>query len=261
MLNPTTECRLLAQPSIEYQTDAMNTILIVISAVAVLWIIETVTPNNRLPVVKGWYGRCALLNGVQALIAWLGAITWDSWFSNWHMVSLSHLPTAHQVLLGYLLITFIYSWWHRARHAVPLLWRGLHQTHHSASRLEVITSFYKHPAEVLINGLLSSAILYLLLGLTPTAAALTVLITGLAELFYHMNLRTPHWLGYVFQRPEMHRIHHQRGVHRSNYSDLPIWDMLFGTFSNPRRIDVQVGFPHAGERRLGALLRGRRIES
>ena len=27
-------------------------------------------------------------------------------------------------------------------------------------------------------------------------------------LFYHTNVRTPRLMGYVFQRPEMHRIHH-----------------------------------------------------
>ncbi len=239
----------------------MNTIIIVLIAVAVLWLFEQVSPNTRLPVVSGWYGRCTLLNAMQALVAWLGAHTWDTWFSQWHLISLAHVSLPLQVLCGYLVITFIYYWWHRARHSVPVLWFVLHQTHHSASRLEVITSFYKHPLEVVINGLLSSSILYLLLGVTPAAAVLTVLITGLAELFYHMNLKTPHWLGYLIQRPEMHRIHHQRGVHRSNYADLPIWDILFGTFSNPKDIQVDVGFPDEGERRLSALLLGRRLKS
>ena len=39
-------------------------------------------------------------------------------------------------------------------------------------------------------------------------------------------------LGYLIQRPESHAIHHARGVHAHNYADLPLWDIVFGTFRN-----------------------------
>ena len=55
----------------------------------------------------------------------------------------------------------------------------------------------------------------------------------MAELLYHWNVSTPAWLGYLIQRPESHCVHHQHGLHRYNYADLPVWDMLFGTFRNP----------------------------
>jgi len=67
-------------------------------------------------------------------------------------------------------------------------------------RIEVITSFYKHPNEVLLNSALSSAILYLVVGVGSQAAAGAVLLSGLAELVYHWNVRTPYWLGFIFQR-------------------------------------------------------------
>jgi sterol desaturase/sphingolipid hydroxylase (fatty acid hydroxylase superfamily) len=95
---------------------------------------------------------------------------------------------------------------------------------------------------LLANSVLSSAILYLMVGLGPQAAAQTVLITGLAELFYHWNVKTPYWLGFIVQRPESHCLHHQEGVHGFNYSDLPVWDMLFGTFRNPRQWRARCGF-------------------
>jgi hypothetical protein len=47
--------------------------------------------------------------------------------------------------LGGLIAYFIFYWWHRWRHESDLLWRLFHQIHHSPQRLEVITSFYKHP--------------------------------------------------------------------------------------------------------------------
>jgi sterol desaturase/sphingolipid hydroxylase (fatty acid hydroxylase superfamily) len=161
--------------------------------------------------------------------------------------------------LGYLAITFIYYWWHRARHESALLWRLFHQVHHSPQRIEVITSFYKHPFEIVANGILSSAILYLLVGVSPEAAGLTVLLTGLAELFYHWNVATPYWLGFVFQRPESHCVHHQEGVHSFNYADLPLWDMLFGTFKNPRTWSARCGLGAENESRLLTMLAGRDV--
>ena len=51
-------------------------------------------------------------------------------------------------IVGYLAITFVYYWWHRWRHESPFLWRWFHQVHHSPQRIEIITSFYKHPLEI-----------------------------------------------------------------------------------------------------------------
>jgi sterol desaturase/sphingolipid hydroxylase (fatty acid hydroxylase superfamily) len=108
---------------------------------------------------------------------------------------------------------------------------------------------------------LSSAILYLVAGLGPAAAAGGVLLSGLAELVYHWNIRTPYWLGFLFQRPESHCIHHEKGVHSFNYSDLPLWDMLFGTFRNPREWNAQCGFEPAQELRFGEMLIGRDVHA
>ena len=98
-------------------------------------------------------------------------------------------------------------------------------------------------------------------GLGPEAAAITVLLTGLAELFYHWNVRTPHWLGPFFQRPEMHCVHHQEGLHHYNYADLPLWDLLFGTYHNPRGFDARCGFGDEAEHRIGAMLGGRDVSA
>ena len=160
-------------------------------------------------------------------------------------------------LLGYLVLTFVYYWWHRARHEVPLLWRWLHQLHHSACRIELVTSFYKHPAEIVANALVSSLLIYVLLGLSPASAAIVLTVSGLAELFYHWNVRTPWWLGFLVQRPESHCVHHERGRHTGNFADLPLWDMLFGTFHNPRRAPRKCGFGADIEQRLPELLLGR----
>jgi sterol desaturase/sphingolipid hydroxylase (fatty acid hydroxylase superfamily) len=236
----------------------MDSVLIVVAAAGLLMTLERIAPGSPLPPVRGWWIRSLAINLTQALAVYVGTLTWDRWLPAlawWRAEQLGTVPAA---ALGYLAITFFFYWWHRARHEVPLLWRWLHQVHHSAARIEVATSFYKHPVEILLNSLLSSFILHALLGLTPICASLVVTITGLAELVYHSNLSTPYWLGFVFQRPESHRRHHEIGHHRDNYSDLPLWDILFGTFDNPRRSPRECGFGRERERQLLRMLFGRR---
>ena len=45
-------------------------------------------------------------------------------------------------------------------------------------------------------------------------------------------------------------------MHSYNYADLPLWDMLFGTFRNPRTWEARCGFGEANEHRLLEMLFG-----
>ena len=231
---------------------------LVLGIALVMILVEAAQPGRSWPRVRGWWLRAIALNAVQVGSVWLAGTVWDGWMLRHRLWSLESLGTYGGAAVGYVVITFVYYWWHRWRHELDLLWRWFHQVHHSPQRIEVITSFYKHPFEIVFNGILSSAILYLGLGVGKEAASLAVLLTGLAELFYHWNVRTPYWLGFIFQRPESHCIHHQEGVHSFNYSDLPLWDMLFGTFRNPREWNARCGFGEA-EHRLPEMLRGKDI--
>jgi sterol desaturase/sphingolipid hydroxylase (fatty acid hydroxylase superfamily) len=231
------------------------------AAAAAMFAVERVAARNRWPAVPGWALRALTLNGVQVAVVVTAGWLWDGWLHAHRPWSAAALGTPGGVALGYLVITLVYYAWHRARHEVDFLWRWLHQLHHSPQRLEIVTSFYKHPLEIAANGLLSSTVLYLGVGLELREASLVVLATGLAELFYHWNVPTPYWLGFVFQRPESHCIHHERGRHARNYSDLPIWDMLFGTFENRRRFASECGFDDLRELRVGAMLAGRDVHA
>ena len=128
-------------------------------------------PGRAWPKVRGFYARALALNGLQAVVAFFSGRLWDTQLREMRPFDASGLGPVAGALLGYVVITFIYYWWHRARHEVPALWRWLHQVHHSQQRLEIMTSFYKHPLEVVVNGLLSSSILSLLCGLPAEAAA------------------------------------------------------------------------------------------
>jgi sterol desaturase/sphingolipid hydroxylase (fatty acid hydroxylase superfamily) len=217
--------------------------------------VERLFPGWRLPTVKTWPLRVVLINIVQVGVVMLAGFTWERWLSAPSVFHLSgHLGPIEGGLLAYFAATFIFYWWHRWRHEIDWLWVGFHQIHHSPQRIEVITSFYKHPGEMVVNSIIGSVLVYTLLGLSPAAGAVYTLCTAVGEFFYHTSIRTPRWIGYVFQRPEMHRIHHQYGRHKNNYGDIVWWDMLFGTYENPKEWVHTCGFDEAREQQLLRML-------
>ena len=63
----------------------------------------------------------------------------------------------------------------------------------------------------------------------------------------------------MIARPESHSVHHQRGVHAFNYSDLPLWDMVFGTFRNPIEFNAECGFWDGASSQMLPMLAGRDV--
>ena len=239
--------------------------VIIVVAIAVLGLlmmaVERLITGRCFPRVDGWLIRAASINLCQVLAILLGGIGWNAWMLQRRPWSLEHLGTFIGALVGYLALTFVFYWWHLWRHRSDFLWRWLHQIHHSPQRLELLAAFYKHPLEIVTDSLLSSAVLYLGLGLSPEAAASAMALSGIGELFYHWDIKTPYWLGFVLQRPESHLIHHQEGLHDYNYSDLPIWDIFFGTFRNPRRWNQSCGFGSRQEHFVMEMLQGIDVSS
>jgi sterol desaturase/sphingolipid hydroxylase (fatty acid hydroxylase superfamily) len=91
-------------------------------------------------------------------------------------------------------------------------------------------------------------------GLSPQAVTLFLFATIFLGIFQHCNVRTPRWLGYLIQRPESHTIHHGRGLHYYNFSDLPVFDLLFGTFRNPREYEMETGYYQGASARIPEML-------
>jgi sterol desaturase/sphingolipid hydroxylase (fatty acid hydroxylase superfamily) len=139
-------------------------------------------------------------------------------------------------------------------HGSNMLWRAFHQLHHSAERLDTYGAFWFSPLDMFGWTALSSICLTLVVGVTPEAAVLVLYVTTFLSVFQHANVRTPRWLGFVVQRPESHSYHHERGVHARNYSDLPIFDLAFGTFYNPQGFAAATGFYDGASDRVGAML-------
>jgi sterol desaturase/sphingolipid hydroxylase (fatty acid hydroxylase superfamily) len=144
-------------------------------------------------------------------------------------------------------------------HRTPFLWRWFHQMHHSAERMDAFSAFIFHPLDVVGFAFVGSFALGVIIGLQPEAALLTGTVGTFLAFFNHSNIRTPQWLGYIIQRPENHSLHHERGVHAFNYGDISLWDMVFGTFRNPKTWEGQTGFYDGASERIGEMLIGRDV--
>jgi sterol desaturase/sphingolipid hydroxylase (fatty acid hydroxylase superfamily) len=219
-------------------------------------VVEHMRPGHNFPRVGGWLPRALAINAVQVGAVYLAGVAWNTWMLGHRLWTADRIGTVGGAFLGYLCLTFVFYWWHLWRHRSDFLWRWLHQVHHSAQRLEVLTAFYKNPLEILIDSVLSSVVIYLLIGLSPAAGAGAVLLSAIGELCYHWNVKTPYWIGFIFQRPESHLVHHQEALHDYNYSDLPLWDIMFGTFKNPREWNKRCGLGDRNEHRIAEMLIG-----
>ena len=222
-------------------------------------VLERIAPGRCQAQSSGWYVRAVLLNLAQLGVVLLGGVTWAVWLHGASAFSISTLHPALQGFICWFIGTFVFYWWHRARHKSNLLWQSLHQIHHSASRIETLTAFYKHPVEILLNSILSTAIIFPLMGASLGAAPWYSFFAALGEFYYHANIRTPRWTGYFIQRPEHHSIHHQYDVHDFNYGDITWWDRLFGTFRDANSFAPQCGFVSGREQRLREMLLFRNV--
>ena len=73
-------------------------------------------------------------------------------------------------------------------------------------------------------------------------------------------MTTPRWVGLIFQRPEMHRIHHEHGRHRNNYGDIHVVGHAVRSLreSGALQRDLRLR-DDAREQRLGDMLRWRDV--
>ncbi len=226
-------------------------------ALFAIW--EHVAPARPLPKVAGWR-----LRGPFFLVALMGVsigtgLFWGEWVAAHRLADLEWLGTIGGALVAFVGAQLVSYAWHRTMHRVPVLFRLFHQMHHSAERLDIAGAVYFHPLDMLGFAFAASFVPFMVLGVSAEAALLSGIIAALYALVQHANVKTPRWLGYVIQRPESHSLHHARGVHAWNYADLPLVDMLFGTFRNPEHFEPEQGYWDGASSEIGAMLLGRDV--
>lgn len=215
-------------------------------------ILERVFPARPLPRVKWWVPKSIAFLVVLPLFGILPAML-APLVAPYAPIHLEQLPMPVEVLIWFLIGELVGYWTHRAVHKVPVLWRSIHQLHHSAERMDMAGSVMFHPNEVMLGGVFA-AVFTGLLGPSVEAAAIVGMVSSFGAFFQHLNVRTPVWLGYIVQRPESHSVHHERGLHEYNYGTFPLSDLLFGTFRNPAKFSELAGFWDGASSKLGAML-------
>ncbi|MEP4889041.1 MAG: sterol desaturase family protein [Aliiglaciecola sp.] len=224
-----------------------------------LIVLEALLPGQPVKKVKGWIPKALAVFIVYFYLSTYLPLIWDKYLLPYQLVNLEDINPYISTIIAVLVFEFMIYIWHRAMHSNTWLWRAFHQMHHSAERLDTFGAFYFSPLDMIGFTLIGSLTLTIGVGLAPEAISWFLYITMFLAIFQHTNIKTPQWLGYIIQRPESHSIHHQRGIHQYNYSDLPIFDLIFGTFKNPKEFSTNIGFYDGSSAKLKEVLLGKDI--
>jgi len=228
--------------------------LIIIAMYALLMLYEALFPARVLPVVKNWKWKGIVAFLLFFYLSSYLPLLWAKFLPETQLLDLSGAGATAGAVAGILLYEFGMYWWHRAMHANDALWRIFHQMHHSAERIDTFGAFYFSPFDMVGWTALGTVCFSVIMGLDPQAITIVLLVTNFFSIFQHANIRTPQWLGYIIQRPESHGYHHAQEIHRHNYSDLPLFDLLFGTFHNPETYEHEAGFYPGASSRVVEML-------
>jgi sterol desaturase/sphingolipid hydroxylase (fatty acid hydroxylase superfamily) len=205
-------------------------------------VLDLIVGHRSFNTTRLWRLKALSVSTVVVLLTIAVPLLWGDLLGARSLIDGSRLGIVGGGLAGILTYELIAYWYHRAVHRFDVLWRGLHQMHHSAESIDAFGANFLHPLDAFFFTSWSTLVSFPLLGLEPGAGAVVGAFLSFNAMFQHANLRTPRWLGFIIQRPESHCIHHQRGVHAFNYADLPLIDMIFGTFKNPETFDAEAGF-------------------
>jgi sterol desaturase/sphingolipid hydroxylase (fatty acid hydroxylase superfamily) len=238
--------------------QTIPTFLFPVSYVVAL-VIERILPARPLPAVRWWLAKGIVFFAITGVVNAVMPLAVAAVLGDHRLFDLGSLPLAASVAIAFVAGDLANYAIHRTLHRVYPLWRWTHQVHHSAERMDIAGFSYSHPLDMVVSfGIL--AVVVVGLGVPPEAATIAGFALFIVQLVSHMNVHTPRWLGYVIQRPEMHSLHHGRGVHAYNYGTTALWDVVFGTYRNPQDFVEETGFWDGASSRLGAMLLGRDVD-
>lgn len=219
-----------------------------------LIVLETVFPGRKLPKINGWKLRTFISFSLYFYLASYLPLIWDKYLTHFQLIDISNMKTTGSVIIGVFVFELLIYVWHRTIHNSKWLWLGFHQMHHSVERVDAFGAYYFSPLDMIGFTMIGSLSMVLFIGLPAQSATYVLYITTFLAIFQHTNIKTPQWLGYIIQRPESHSIHHQKDVHAYNYSDLPVFDIIFGTFNNQKTFAKETGFYNGASSRIGDML-------
>jgi len=220
-------------------------------------ILERLRPVGRPPELR-LYGLNILIAAITAAIAGPIGILTDAAIGRlrpvlpWKPVEFAApaagasfldfaIPLIGAVLLALILHEAWFYWAHRLEHKVPMLWR-FHRLHHSDENMSASTFQRDHLAQQIYRSLFASVTLGLVFDLDFKQAGATslayTLFTTLWSMFYHSAICVRlAWLDRILVTPQVYRIHHSTDpthFNRNFADNLPIFDIVFGTYEAPK---------------------------
>ncbi|HEY0730836.1 MAG TPA: sterol desaturase family protein [Chitinophagaceae bacterium] len=228
--------------------------LYIIGMYILLMIWEATFPARTLPQIRFWKLKGIVSFFIFFYLSTYLPILYQDWLPTSQLLDLSGMEPVLAGVIGILLYELGIYFWHRSMHRNNRLWRVFHQMHHSAERLDTYGAFYFSPFDMAGFIVLGTICFSFIAGFPAQSITIILLVTNFFSIFQHANIKTPVWLGYIIQRPESHAIHHARGIHAFNYSDVPLFDIIFGTFKNPKNYSFESGFYDGASERIVDML-------
>ena len=142
------------------------------------------------------------------------------------------LPTWAVWMVTFVMIDFVYYWYHRFSHRVRFMW-AVHMNHHSSEEMNFTVSLRQAWFGPITK--VPFFIVMPLIGFDPIITAVAGVASTLWGVIGHTQwIRRLGVLEYILVTPSSHRVHHGSNecYIDKNYGNLLIvWDRLFGTFA------------------------------
>ena len=232
--------------------DPVSLYIIAMYLLLITW--EVIFPARKLPFIPFWKIKGIIFYFFFFFLSSYLPLWYAEWLPTSQLLDLSTMNPLLAGIIGVLIYELGVYAWHRSMHKNNRLWKIFHQMHHSAERLDTYGAFYFSPFDMIGFTVLGTICFSFIAGVPPQSITIILLVTNFFSIFQHANIKTPVWLGYIIQRPESHAIHHAKGIHAYNYSDLPLFDIIFGTFKNPETYGHETGFYPGASNRIGDML-------
>lgn len=228
--------------------------IVVISIFFVLVMGEALFPGRPLPAIRLWRVKGITSFIIYFFLSSYLPLLWNAYLSAFQIFDMKSFGDYWGAIVALLIYELGVYFWHRSIHKSHLLWRVFHQMHHSAERVDTYGAFFFSPMDMIAFTLLTSLAMVWIGGFTVQATIYALYGATFLAVIQHTNIKTPQWMGYIFQRPESHSLHHAKGVHAFNYSDLPLFDIIIGTFRNPKEFSAETGFYNGASSRIPEMI-------
>ncbi len=227
-------------------TDSLQTVLpfklaLPVVLLVCLWVWETWHPffvwqTNRVRHAAHNLALALANTSILAVVFGTATVLTANWTTthDFGLLNILGLASPVEFVVSLLLLDAWMYVWHRANHAIPLLWR-FHRMHHSDNRMDVTTATRFHLGEHFGANILRLGLIPLL-GIAVWPIVVYEMLVIATTQFHHSNIslgRWDRWLRLVIVTPDMHKVHHSRWRPEtdSNYSTvLSVWDRLARSF-------------------------------